>query len=211
MLFRSERTPQGRIIVYCGTRKVTESVAAFLQRKFSHVGFYHAGLTGGERTQNQEDYEAGRLRILVATNAFGMGIDQPDVRLVVHYQMPANIDALYQEMGRGGRDGLESTCLMLYSRKDKGLQGYFITSSEAPQEIKNARWRNLEALVNYSEGGECRHAEILTYYKDAQRIERCGHCDSCAPSSTRRVPQPPAAPVAFGRRSEEHTSELQSH
>lgn len=183
-------TPQGRIIVYCGTRKVTETTAALLQKKFKQVGFYHAGLTADVRAQTQEAYANGDLRILVATNAFGMGIDQPDVRLVVHYQIPANIDALYQEMGRGGRDGAESTCVALYSKRDKGLQSYFIHSSEAPEEIKSARWRNLEALVNYSEGGECRHAEILTYYKDSQRIERCGHCDNCDPKSSRRILKP---------------------
>lgn len=195
MLMQAIRqTPTGRVIVYCGTRRVTEELAGALSRAFEKVGFYHAGLATEERTATQEAYARGDLRILVATNAFGMGIDQPDVRLVVHFQMPANIDSLYQEMGRAGRDGKDSTCLMLYAKKDKGLQSYFIDNSDAPKMIKSARWRNLEALVNYSEGGECRHAEILTYYKDSQRIDSCGHCDSCDPKSARRI-QKPVKPV----------------
>lgn len=184
------QVPTGRILIYCGTRAITEDLTSTLSQEFPQVGYYHAGLASEERSNIQDAYSQGRLRILVATNAFGMGIDHPDVRLVVHFQLPANIDSLYQEMGRAGRDGLESTCLLLYARRDKGLQSFFIQQSKAPSHIQNSRWRALDNLIAYAEGGECRHGEILTYYQDAQRLERCGHCDVCAPESARRIRRP---------------------
>lgn len=189
-----EKTKQGRVIIYCGTRKKTEEICDYLAEKYPMVGYYHAGLDSEKRHFVQEQYQKGQLRILVATNAFGMGIDQPDVRLVIHYQIPATIDSLYQEMGRAGRDGKDSTCLLLYATKDKGLQSFFIQSSDADEEIKSARWRNLDALINYCESSECRQGEILTYYQDAQRIKQCGHCDNCDPKSERKI-QPPVKTI----------------
>ncbi len=181
----------GRVIIYCGTRKQTEELTAFLKSQFAGVDFYHAGLSHDARGRVQESFRKGEIRILAATNAFGMGIDHPDVRLVVHFQMPANIESLYQEMGRGGRDGLDATCLLLYSKKDKGLQSYFINTSDAAADVIDRRWRALEAICQYAEGGECRHSGILTYFKDTQRIKECGHCDICKPDSSRNISAPP--------------------
>lgn len=177
---------EGRVLVYCGTRGATEELCHQLSKFNPKVGYYHAGMDSTQRTEVQGQYDSGEIRILCATNAFGMGIDHPDVRLIVHYQLPANLESYYQEIGRAGRDGKESTCLLLYAKKDKGLQSFFITQSTAPKSIISYRWRALDAIVQYAEGGECRHSGILTYFRDAQRIDECGHCDICAPNSNRR-------------------------
>ncbi|MEE8433871.1 MAG: RecQ family ATP-dependent DNA helicase, partial [bacterium] len=178
------KTPEGRVIVYCGTRKGCEEVAMALSTEFPGTTYYHAGMDPVERQRIQVAYDRGQVRILVATNAFGMGIDHPDVRLVVHHQMPANLEAYYQEIGRAGRDGLPSTCLLLYARKDKGLQSYFIRESDAPPQVIHHRWNTLNAMIQYAEGGGCRHGGILTYFRDTQRISACGHCDTCAPEAS---------------------------
>ncbi len=196
------KTPEGRILIYCGTRQQAEDLATRLQTYFEGVSYYHAGLGAETRKEVQEKFDRAELRILTATNAFGMGIDYPNVRLVTHYQMPANIESFYQEMGRAGRDGQMSRCLLLYSKKDKGLQSYFIQQSTAARDVISRRWDGLNAMTQFAESYECRHAGILTYFKDFERITACGHCDVCASTSEWIVEKPVFAYASEGKSGE---------
>jgi len=164
-------------IVYCMTRKRVEEVAAELNRAGVPALAYHAGLEAGERTERQARFVASDDAVMVATVAFGMGIDKPDVRFVAHLDLPKSPEAYYQETGRAGRDGLPAEAWMLYGPGDAAQLGRFIEVSEAPEEQKRIERAKLEALLGYAEAATCRRRILLGYFGDD--CEPCGNCDIC--------------------------------
>ncbi len=165
-------------IVYCFSRKGTEELAADLSASGLKALPYHAGLEDDVRRDTQERFIRDDVPIIVATIAFGMGIDKPDVRTVVHYDLPKSIEGYYQETGRAGRDGLPSDCVFFYSYGDKMKQDFFIDQIEDPAEQKNARLK-LAKMIEMSEGVTCRRAFLLDYFGESMDGDNCGGCDVC--------------------------------
>ncbi len=176
MAFLANR-PQDAGIVYALSRKRVEEVAAKLRDAGIEAAAYHAGLPDAERSRVQEAFLRDDVRVVVATVAFGMGIDKPNVRFVVHYDLPKNIESYYQETGRAGRDGLPAEALLLFGYGDIAVSRSLIESGNNPEQVR-IELHKLNAMVGFAEAGTCRRGALLGYFGE-RLAEGCGNCDLC--------------------------------
>ncbi|MCD8262466.1 MAG: ATP-dependent DNA helicase, partial [Bacteroides sp.] len=164
-------------IIYCLSRKKVEELAEILQANGINARPYHAGMDSNTRSANQDDFLIEKVEVIVATIAFGMGIDKPDVRYVIHYDIPKSLEGYYQETGRAGRDGGEGRCVTFYTNKDlQKLEKFMQEKPIAEQEIGK---QLLQETATYAESSICRRKSLLHYFGEEYNEENCGNCDNC--------------------------------
>jgi ATP-dependent DNA helicase RecQ len=185
LLGRLDRVP-GRCLVYCATVRGTEEVAAQLREAGHEAAAYHAQLDEGPRRQVQEDFSGGGLRVVAATLAFGMGVDIPDIRQVIHYHLPSSLEGYYQEAGRAGRDGDPASCILLWRPGDRDIQTFLLdkTAEEAGggpevEERRRHGYARLQQMESYARLRTCRHARIADYFGEEGVARTCEACDNC--------------------------------
>jgi len=178
--FLKSRVSQQSGIIYCATQKGTEYVTQLLNYLFGKqiCYAYHAGLDPNIRQQTQTDFIQNKITCIAATNAFGMGVDKPNVRWVVHYDFPGSIEAYYQEIGRAGRDGNNSTCLLLALPEDVVIHQHFLAKTKNPDQLLREK-ELLKKMMEYIDSKTCRHSLLSSYF--GEHLQNCGQCDNCFP------------------------------
>lgn len=166
------------IIIYCFSRKETENLTKTLKENNIKAMSYHAGLSSEERSFVQDEFMKDNIQVVNATISFGMGIDKPNVRMVIHTSFPKNIESYYQEIGRSGRDGLPAECILFWSFGDTKKHEFFINQSESNEFIKNEKIK-LQTMIDYCLKKQCRWNYIISYFDEIPEKEKCLHCDSC--------------------------------